>query len=307
MPEAQMRIDLSSVRVPLITPEYITVQLNGSFLNTVRQSDLIVSRPAASRTFNYDSNASLQIVVTEYSINSALNAFWLIGNLTHNVTDQDIPPEIPIRLNLKWLKTLIPTITKYYPDETTEFVLNVKAGKAPSVKITEELVYLEALVSFTVYLKGDHDSLTEVVAWDSIFTTSLKLSISNWTIYPILLDAGFSNTSIVRSSIGEFSDQKIERTLDVATMFSVPLLNSNKKGYELPASTIIDFNLTKIECFKGYLTLETTPNYLPLDIRSLFNSTQNATEEQSKDGNTLAEVEEQKISGNTPSDDDNEI
>lgn len=286
IPKIPLGVNLTSIWVPAISPDYILISPIGTFYNLQKPDSLPnIPEPAGSLTFNYTSEHAVQAVVTEYTINTALHAIWETGLLSYNITQKMLPEGMPIQLNVYWLQMFVPNIGKYHSNLSAEVILTVQAFKAPQLKITQDNLKLEAPVSIIFSAVNRDQSLSELFSLSTTLEANVNIKLSNWTVTPDLINATFKDNTILRSKVGEIELYKIEGLLNVATMFGVPFCRLKGIKVDLPALPVVDLSDTMLRALDGNLRIQMTPKYLPFDLMKLLGRNGNAT-------NTTVMVEE---------------
>jgi len=269
--ETPIGLNFSSVEHPTINPNFAISKIDGTFYNTKFSNALFnLSTNDLSNTIDYKSGQTLQAVLSEYTINSALNAEWLTGAMTVNLTREILFPNVPIEFTVKGIEVLFPTIKETYPNQKAELMIEIKVNKAPLVTITEGNLNVVVGMNFTMYVLGENETLSELITFDSVLDANANLTIQHWKIMPQLVNASFRDTNLIRTSVKPVNINRMESLLDVVVTWAVPICDELTLNFPLPPVPSVDLDSTVLELHDGYMRIETTPKYLPVDFRKTF-------------------------------------
>ncbi|KAM4012917.1 LOW QUALITY PROTEIN: bactericidal permeability-increasing protein-like [Anomaloglossus baeobatrachus] len=106
-------IDYSLTGPPIVSADYLDVQLKGEFFEQSKRTPPPFSPQPLS--IPDDHNLMVYFAISDYLFNTAGFVHQSAGKLIFNVTDDRIPKDFPVRLNTSSFGNLIPQISKMYP------------------------------------------------------------------------------------------------------------------------------------------------------------------------------------------------
>ncbi|MBN3273230.1 BPI protein, partial [Polyodon spathula] len=264
-------VEYSLVSPPVITKNYIDLDLKGEFYNIGQHRE----PPFTAPPFSLPEQASrmLYVGVSEFTLNSAGFVYYSAGALHINVTDDMIPESSPLRLNTQTFGIFIPQIAQSYP--TMSVKLTVQATKQPHVTMQPGNITVEVMGSFSVYVIKPDSTLAPLFIFDIEASTSANLLISGKKLVgsvtlnrnilqqtrPSLNMLYFNRVELFlqKSYVGPFQIHSLQTVLQQA-LKSVVLPKVNellKEGFPLPAIKKINLVNTQIQILKDYVLIET--------------------------------------------------
>ncbi len=118
----QVEVNFELLDNPNFNTNYFTLPQSGEFYNTNSPSECTEQVCPTRDIPDYLTNNMMQMIVSDYVVNSAGNVFYGLGQLSMIITDSDIPPWSPVHLNT----TDFRGIFSYSPDVTRYFTRSVQ-------------------------------------------------------------------------------------------------------------------------------------------------------------------------------------
>lgn len=188
------------------------------------------------------SGRPIDIVLSEFSLNSALWALTYNQSLNFRITQDDLPAGLPIKVDTNTLAVITPPITTLCPLGSCPIVLDLEVTDTPTVVLRQE----NELTDGVGYVFIPHDLTLHVVDRDGDMETAYVLSSvanvtftvgsdDNATIFAHVHWIGL-DYAIKSSNVGDFSTVPLNTLLlSVANSFLIRELNSMaSNGYALP-------------------------------------------------------------------------
>eukprot|EP00761_Pharyngomonas_kirbyi_P008633 gb/GECH01008645.1/.p1 GENE.gb/GECH01008645.1/~~gb/GECH01008645.1/.p1 ORF type:complete len:401 (+),score=110.48 gb/GECH01008645.1/:1-1203(+) len=276
-----------------ITSSSMTFGTRGEFL----QRSNPVPAPFPSKPLpDAVNNRMVQMMLSEFSANSAAYVYWRAGKLEYVMQQKDLPPEIPLKLNTTSFKFLIPKLYKQYPNRPMQ--LNITAPVTPKTKITADGLSVSLVADMHVQVITNNSSST-VSPWhrsgneDTLglfdaFTIRTNISTEgNVAVYTQdnnqyyqresyhqkqqqLMVTGklkyldFS-LSLVHSNVGHFDPKPLGDLLQVIIQKAMlPFLNTYLgNGFPLPSVKGVTFIQPDVSFHDGFIAISTNINYKP--------------------------------------------
>ncbi|XP_040186119.1 bactericidal permeability-increasing protein-like [Rana temporaria] len=262
---SEVEVDL--VGPPLITSERFDLLVKGDFV--AQSQSLTPYQPEKLVLPDVDSRMLL-VALSQFSANSAGFVHYKAGFLKYNVTDDMIPTMSPIRLNINGLGIFAPEMPSRYPD-SPPLLLQVSARSAPTVTCLLDSLTVQASMDievFAMYSGQPSISLFQIQA-DSL--TGVDIVLSEETVGATISVKNFS-LSLVRSSVGTVKVDAIQKTLNVALKFLLPLLNGHIKNIIPLPMNMLRLQNPVVRVMQGYVLIMTDleATLSSLDFSKLF-------------------------------------
>ncbi|XP_030634174.1 bactericidal permeability-increasing protein-like [Chanos chanos] len=249
-------IEYPMVASPVISKSSIDFSLMGEFHSTGQHHwSAAPFSPTAFSLPPQDSNM-LYIGLSAFTVNSAAFVYHTAGALSLYITDDLIPPSIPIRLSTITFGAFIPQIAKMYPGLMMK--LHMKTAKVPIITFQPNNVTVQASSTVTAYAIQPNATLSP------LFVLNLDASVSA-RIYVTGLKVAGSVTlnsidiTLGTSYVGPFQVKSLDNIFVMVLKVAVlPMVNAYfEKGYPLPAIGEIDLINTQLQVLKDYMLLGT--------------------------------------------------
>eukprot|EP00331_Platyophrya_macrostoma_P012927 CAMPEP_0176417248 /NCGR_PEP_ID=MMETSP0127-20121128/6786_1 /TAXON_ID=938130 /ORGANISM="Platyophrya macrostoma, Strain WH" /LENGTH=496 /DNA_ID=CAMNT_0017797393 /DNA_START=3 /DNA_END=1493 /DNA_ORIENTATION=+ len=253
-------VDYNPNQSPKISANYFSVNLNGTFYNA--DTGLFVPPvplPAMIPDYDETTGGSTQVFISDYMINTALYTFWQAGLLKTRVTQDLIPAQAPLNLNIQWLQVFIPEVAKYY-SPSVQVAFDVEVSEFPLAAITPHDVEAKLTSIVTIYAVQD-GKFTKIASLEGAVDIHANASVSNWKVSPFVSNATFFNYSVIHSDVGSIDAGLFEQGMNLMMGLVIPALNAQSIVVDLPTLPYIDLATLKVSCFPGYLEITATPTF----------------------------------------------
>ncbi|KAM5135719.1 bactericidal permeability-increasing protein-like [Mantella aurantiaca] len=224
-------IDYSLTGPPPVTAECVDVQLKGEFFEQCHRIPPPFPPPPLS--LPTDHNLMIYFGISDYLFNTAGFVYYSAGKLVFNVTDKMIPKDFNIRLNTSSFGTLIPQLSKMYPDKLME--LKISSNSAPFLDIKPGNLTISPKMDIQAYVILSESSLAPAFLLNVTTSALAKVAVSSGRIVGNL-ELSRIEMNLKHSDVGPFS----VGVLNVAVNYYIshillPQVNEIlKKGYPLP-------------------------------------------------------------------------
>ncbi|RXM92268.1 Bactericidal permeability-increasing protein [Acipenser ruthenus] len=227
-------VEYSLVSPPVITKNYIDLDLKGEFYNIGQHHE----PPFTAPPFSLPEQASsmLYIGVSEFTLNSAGFVYYSAGVLNTNVTDD--------------------MIAQSYPNMSVKLI--VQATQQPHATMQPSNVTVEVMGSITAYVIKPDSTLAPLFILGMKASTSANLLISGKKLVGSVTLNGLV-LSLQKSYVGPFQIQSLQTVLQLALKSAVlPKVNELlKEGFPLPTIDKMNLVNAQIQILKDYVLIGT--------------------------------------------------
>lgn len=252
---SKIEINYEMQAAPTITPNYFTLLNLGEFYDNTNPTEAPFSPAALPDTVTIE---MAQVFISDFVLNSASYVLFTEGQMATIITDSQLPPDAPLRLNTTYFTDLIPPLEKAYPNQM--FELGIRALEVPTGQFTPSGAFVTALGALDCIMLPNHEIA---------FTMGVKLLTSGSAAMNGLNITGqliFLNTtlSLINSTIGEFNVSNLQSIVDDLVQAAV-IPEGNKilgAGFPLPSVQGLTFISPTIGWGTDYLYVSTDVNYI---------------------------------------------
>lgn len=257
---APLAMDYSLPMTPVVSADHLELYSHGAIFELEQpapdRSCIIISGLPA-----YDPlGASLQVAVSEFTINSGLWAAVDAGLVTFTLTEEMLKGDSPMHFNADILNAFLRGIKAIYgADKLCEVVC--RALKYPSISLVSDSLQGIALFDCSLEVLGAGKSALDFDIWMD-FTGSFK--VIDWTLVGGLEDVELSSVQITSCAIGILSDPvTLKNLLSGALNRAKPAINKAffGEGVALPAVDGVDMQNSAATIGEKYVLAEATPTY----------------------------------------------
>jgi hypothetical protein len=260
-----IEINYKLTESPKVTDTYIDVSSLALFLDK-NNPDYNPPIPAPVNIPYFDPEGKdIQIMFSDYSINSALNTIYTTG-FNYTILSEIVPDSSPIKIDTTGLEAFFPGLTaKYGAGKKIDIVVKTSANplihshgaceEHPQGKITGVLPG-----SFSFVVRDVEEAVRLNIA--SVFNETVYME--NWvlkgTIEYLLIDS----LTVVETKLDKAIDEQgMKDIFNMLTQGIIPVLNENILGHGIPLPSIPDVVLTDtlVTIEEGYLWIEANPIY----------------------------------------------
>ncbi|KAL4646319.1 bactericidal permeability-increasing protein-like [Arapaima gigas] len=250
---------------PIIQSSDMELDLKGEFYSVKHQTE----PPFSAGSFELPQPAGLMLVfgLTEFSVNSALYAYFSAGLLQVNITDDMIPKYSPIHLNTTSLGTFIPQLPKMYPNLLV--LLQVYTRDTPMISFQADNVTFNISGSSKAYCIQPNSTLTPLFRLDMSANFNAKVFISQEKLKGSV-DLNNFTLTLGSSEIGTFQTDPLKNSLLAGIkMFLLANINASlKAGINLPAIKNIQLVNSVLKVNKGFVAMATDATVSPPEPKS---------------------------------------
>ncbi|KAM9296208.1 bactericidal permeability-increasing protein-like [Gastrophryne carolinensis] len=214
-------VDVNLVGPPNITSESLDLLVKGEFVGHTERWDF--PYPPEKLVIPDVDSRMLLLALSQFSANSAAFVHYKAGFLKLNITDDMVPRQSPIRLNMKSLAMFAPELSSHYPD-SLPVLLQVSARSPPAISCEPDALSVQAstdVEAFVTYPDRPPVSIFQIQA-DCI--TGVDLVLSQEAMGATISVKNFS-LALVHSDVGPVKVEAMQRTLNFALKLALPLVN----------------------------------------------------------------------------------
>ncbi|KAM4031611.1 bactericidal permeability-increasing protein-like [Anomaloglossus baeobatrachus] len=251
-------IDYSLTGPPIVSADYLDVQLKGEFFEQSKRTPPPFSPQPLS--VPDDHNLMVYFAISDYLFNTAGFVYQSAGKLIFNVTDDMIPKDFPVRLNTSSFGNLIPQISKMYPDMLMK--LKISSPSAPFLTMKPENVTISPVLDIQAYAIFPNSSLAPLFLLNLSADAVAKVGVNSSRIVGYL-ELSSIKITLRQSDVGPFPVE----ILNVAVNYYIshillPKVNEIlKNGYPLPLLDHIQLSNVMLKLSEHYFLLGADVNY----------------------------------------------
>ncbi|XP_063694485.1 bactericidal permeability-increasing protein-like [Bolinopsis microptera] len=254
-------IDYSLVQPPFVIKDAIFVNGKGEIFDKSNPKEC--PSPKQDMPETVDSERMVTLWITEYMLNTAGYAYQTAGFLQYNLTSDDIPDKIPIKMTTGFFKYFVPILYKTYPDKDLTLWLYVTKPVTFDVNKAGVSGRAEGTITWLVHV---NDTLVPAFTLDAQLDLCVNLSVqlgSNSEIYLDLITVE-PYIQLKSSNIGNFSVSALQSFIKFSRALIVPFVNALvKNGIPLPSFDYVSFTGFDFNLEDGYIQIHTDIKYVP--------------------------------------------
>ncbi|XP_056406430.1 bactericidal permeability-increasing protein-like [Hyla sarda] len=224
-------IDYSLTGPPPVIADYVDVQLKGEFFALSHHTPPPFSPPTLA--LPDDHNLMVYFGVSDYLFNTAGFVYFSAGKLVFDVTDSMIPKDFNVRLNTTSFGTLIPQLSKMYPDMLMK--LQISSTSAPMLDIKPGNLTLSPKLDIQAYVILPNSSLAPAFLLNLTTTALAKVAVNAGRIVGNL-ELSRVHMDLKHSDVGPFSVTLLNVAVNYyLSSVLLPQVNERlNKGFPLP-------------------------------------------------------------------------
>lgn len=257
------------------------ISLLGPPLITERSFDLLVKGEFVGRSGHWDlpflpeklvlpdiNSRMLLLALSEFTANSAGFVHFKAGVLKKDVTDDMVPKQSPLRLNVKSLAVFMPELPSHFPD-SLPILLQVSARSAPTVSCQPDSLTVQVSADVEAFVMYPNKTRFPIFQMQSDSVTAVNVVLSKDALGATISVKNFSLT-LVHSDVGPVRMDSLRKTLSLGLKIMTPVLNERlRRMIPLPTPQV-HLQDPVIRVLQGYLVimtdLQVTPSY-PSDMK----------------------------------------
>ena len=259
-------VDYSIVKDPVFNAQYMETEHKGEFLSRAKPQEAPispVSLPGIGST-----TRMLYIWLTTYIANTAGIVYTDAGKLHVRITPDEVPPNIPIKLNTSSFKLIIPSLYTKYPNMNMTLLLHATKPPVMTVDPKGANVTVFGDVDVCVYDTEHNNVVTPAFNLSVIVYTNATLGVKEEGKTPYIIGkANFigANFSLIYSSIGNFNAKLLQEAVNfLCEGFVIKELNKyGAAGLEIPLIDGVQLINPEIKLGNQYIMVDTDINYKP--------------------------------------------
>lgn len=242
---------------PTYNPTYLTVPLRGEFYDFQRRerSDY---NPIQFPDY-LGENKMLHLILSDFVIKTAGEAFHKKGQGKVWITDKMIPSWSPVRLNSSSLSLLIPNLQRSFPNK--ELRIHLMTTQNPQFDIREQNATTRVIGDIQ-FFAVDKDELKPAFTLSGYIIASGKAGLNGNNVYGELLFVS-QKFNVKESQIGDINVQMFD---DLMNMFFargiIPALNIKlREGFTLPTLRELDLVNPEVKWQNSFLSISSDVRY----------------------------------------------
>ncbi|XP_008316264.1 lipopolysaccharide-binding protein [Cynoglossus semilaevis] len=256
-----LAVNLSLTASPDINPSSLNVGLKGEFFSIQTHND----PPFEAQPFTVpvQGDYMFSVVLSEYTVNSALYGYYSAGLFNIFINDSMIPPDFPVHLNTSSMGPYIPQLPKALLG--LQMNLQVNATSVPMVTFQPDWAkqsFHATAEAFAVQPNGTQTPLFQLRA-DSAFSGQSwidagkvkgNVSVDNFTLTLISSDVGPVNTKTLAKSTREGIEMILTRVNEALS-----------RGLDLPRLKRAKFVNSVLKVEQGFVSFFSDAEVWPTD------------------------------------------
>jgi len=212
---------------------------------------------------DYNDNEKLaELLISEFTANSALYTLFLSGMLKATINNSIVPADFPVQLNTTTLDVVFNGISnKYGIDKPVE--IQCEAVNYPVVKFKEENLDLGLDFECKIFVFVTESEKEQAYYFKSSLNASMNLALhENGNINVNANFASLENSKMIETTVEETYIENIENLFNFAVNLALPYLNMdflNDIHVDIPVIKGIDFKNSTLEMKNNYIDIHVTP------------------------------------------------
>jgi len=252
-----LAVDYSLPSDPIVRSDYVQASAAGIFLDTDHPN----YSPPVSPPVNlpgFDANGKqIQVMLTDYTLNTGLYACYKIGIINYNVTSNVVPSSSPIKLDTTSLNDIIPGLVSKYGSSKPCNLLCYASGQ-PSIKSTSGKIQGDIEMACEVQVEGVY----KVATFGNSIDFSASAVLNKWVVNAKLNKVEVNAIKITENNIGSnINVDSLKASLNFILKIAVPTIDQKvfSKGIPLPKIDQVNLDNGEVTIRNGYLFVEATP------------------------------------------------
>lgn len=267
----------------ILTPEiYEGISLNFSLLDDplVKNSALILNTKGQLYDTNYPKtlnppfdlveiddkigtlNKDIEVIVSEYVINTAIYTFILSDKLNIEITNKDIPKESPLHLTTTSLNTILAGVEDKYGKDK-EMYLKLKGSEpVKGVSLTNGKINAEAASICEFYVVGVEETVATV---EIIISTEVNVELKdNAELKVSIKSATIKDLKIIETKLPKMQVKTTKFFLNIALTVAIPMINKkvlDNIKLDFPTYMGIKFTSSQMVVHENYIEVGVTPEF----------------------------------------------
>jgi hypothetical protein len=250
---AEVRFDLATT--PTIDANYISVQTLGSVVPVANPGQVAPYAVPTIPAFDDSEPSFVQLILSDYTFDSAAYTYWKAGRLQNIITQSEIPASFPFQLNTSSLSILAPGLAAKYP---TAVPIQIFATADPLTKPSVQVVANEGLSISLPSLMSFQPIPTPGHPVDG-FTLSCPLNGVATLYFPgdvIAANLTSANCTLTEynSTVGAVNVQLSETLVNLAIdNVLLPAINKfANAGFPIPESSTFKLTNSRLKLYDHY-------------------------------------------------------
>ena len=175
----------------------------------------------------------LQLDLSAYTVESFFLTLFESGKLEITITNEMIPSESALVLTTSSLEEFLPgLVAKYGADQP--MAIKISAHDFPRAIFTPADMGANLALDFSLIVEGQGNAL--VLSFGDV-VAMLKLSLTDFRLYPLLESMKIGTLVATESQIGEVNTQSLKSILNLTFKALIPMANIFlTKGIPIPQS-----------------------------------------------------------------------
>lgn len=210
----------------------------------------------------------MQILVTDFFINTFAWSWYQSGKLVITLTDADIPEKIPLRLTTTSLSAVAPELNTRYPNKPMQLTLSsfgTDQSKSPTANITEARGAGVFATGSAVFSVIDGPNIIDAFTIDMLTALALKVAIAEGNLITGSVSLDSLKLSLQSSEVGTVNVVGLNSLLEATLQYvAVPLLNAVlAQGFPIPTISGLTLQSPQILFKDRYIGVATNFTFVP--------------------------------------------
>ncbi|KAM3923588.1 bactericidal permeability-increasing protein-like [Leptodactylus fuscus] len=245
--------EISLLNPPLITEQNFDLLVKGEFVG--RYEHWYLPFPPEKLILPDIDSHMLLLALSEFTANSAGLVHYKAGALRINITDDMIPKQSPLHLNVKNFALFAPELPTHFP-EYLPLVLQVSAKSAPVVSCQTDSLTVQASANIQAFVMYPNQTQVPVFLMQANSVTAVNVVLSEETLGATISVKNFS-LKLIHSNVGPVKMDSLQKTLNFGLKIMTPVLNARlKKMFPLP-TPLVRLQDPVVRVKEGYLIIMT--------------------------------------------------
>lgn len=260
-----LALDYSLLSSPKVTNGYLILNSNGAIVNLKYPKSLNPPFVQPTTLPDFDINGKfIQMFLSDYSINTAINSVYLSNMLDITVKSEDVPHYSFFQLNTTSLEMIVRGISDVYGRDRKVDLHSIVTSR-PDVAISENRINGATTVDLSLLVRNDDGTHDLALRFNTTISSSVDVRVeSQGQISAWINTLQWSNCTLIDSKLKQTDITQIQNGFNFAMKVVLPILNNDylkKITIKLPSVQGIIFNNSTAEIKNQYVEMNVTPQF----------------------------------------------
>ena len=248
---------------PKISSEFVILNSKGTVVNTQINKTLNPPFELPANVPDFEADAkNAEILISDFSINSALYTLFLSKVMNINVTTDNLPGNLPLKLNTTTLDIFFNGLSNQYGLDK-KIDMDCSALEAPMVNLVKESINFLLKFECTLNVLKDENITEQALRFNSSMIADLGFNLGEkGHVVAMINKLNLANTTIIESNVSEIYIQNVENLINFGSNIISPYLNRNiLNNFTIPLDFFsgVDLSDSAVRIKDNYIDVDVNP------------------------------------------------